>query len=210
MRNVIEQQKTAQTHWTDESGNSIPLKRVTKYERKAEKETHSLAKAALDINARMVAYKEDLIGRCQTLFEEFLKENGKEVEDVKGNATFYNFDRSIKIEVKVKGLIEFDENTIKLAQDKLDELLTDGLNGADDFIKPVVMDAFKTSRGKLDTKRVLGLRRYADKVPDIRYKEAMALIDKAIKTRDTKVYYQISILNGINVYEVVNLNFSNI
>lgn len=206
----IVQQTTKLEKWVDESGNAIPLKRVTKYERKVERETYGLAKAAVELNARMVAYKETIIEKAQSLFEDFLTENGKDIEDVKGNATFYNFDRSIKIEVKVNNIIEFDENTIKLAQIKLDELLTDGLSNADDFIKPIVMDAFKTSRGKLDTKRVLGLRRYAEKVPDPRYAEAMALIDKSIKQRDTKVYYQISLLNASNEYEVVNLNFSNI
>lgn len=205
----IDQQKSSSPMWVNEDLQAIPYNRVTKYERNCEKQTAKLARAALDINNRLVDFKKNIQQIAEELYQEFLEQNnGKAPGKGKGGLTLYNFDRSIKIEVSVQDSITFDENTIQLAKAKLDEVLEDGLNGAKDFVKPIVMDAFSTRGGKLDTKNVLGLRRYEADVKDPRYAEAMALISKAIRKPKSKEYYRVWLKDEAGKYVDVQLNFS--
>ncbi len=209
MKHLINQQKSNCGFWTDESGAQIPYNRTTKFERLAERKTAQLARTAVSINESLGAFKDAIREEAQELYEAFIEANGgKQKENWKGGATFFNFDRSIKIEVSVNQIIRFDENLIGLAQAKLDEVLNEGLSEAKDFVKPIVMDAFKTSNGKLDTKRVLGLRRYASKVKDPRYAEAMKFIDEAIRKPESREYYRVWIKNENGAYEDVQLNFT--
>jgi len=205
----ITQQKPTTAMWINEDDQAIPYNRVTKYERNCEKQTAKLAKSALEINSRLVDFKSNIQHTAEELYQEFLEHNNNKAPGKgKGGLTLYNFDRTIKIEVSVQDSITFDENTIQLAKDKLDEVLEDGLNGAKDFIKPIVMDAFNTRGGKLDTKNVLGLRRYEADVKDPRYAEAMALISKAIRKPKSKEYYRVWLKNETGKYVDVQLNFS--
>jgi hypothetical protein len=205
----INKQKSSDRVWLDEAGNTIPYDRTTKYERAAENTIHKLAVNAFDIHTRLSAYKDKVREEAERLYELFTKENGT-IGKGKGSATFYNFDRSIKVMVKVNDQITFDENTIELAKEKLDELLSDGLEGAKDFVKPLVMEAFHQNSGKLDTKRVLGLRRYTSRIKDPRYAEAMELIDKAVRRPSTREYYQIWVRDDKGEYQDIQLNFASI
>lgn len=206
----LNQQKSSNSMWVDESGTSIPYNRTTPYERRAERVTVKLAKEAIRLNKLLTEYKDTIRQEVGELYELFLAENNGQIGKNKGGATFFNFDRSIKIEVSQQDLISFDPNLIELAKAKLDEVLNDGLNGAKEFVKPLLMDAFKTSNGKLDTKRVLGLRRYADRVKDARYDEAMALIDKSIRRPKTREYFRVWVKDETGEYQDIQLNFANI
>lgn len=207
----INQQKSSAEKWQDETGTGIPYNRVKKYERLNERRLASIARQAISLNARLREFKEAVFKEASEMYEAFIADNGgKAPGKGKGGITLYNFDRSIKAEVSVSEQIQFDENFIELAKSKLDELLNDGLESAKDFVKPLVMDAFSTTGGKLDTKRVLGLRRYADRIEDSRYKEAMAYIDKAIRKPESKEYFRVWVKGPQNEYVDVQLNFSSI
>lgn len=209
MKNLINQQKSSDSTWTDEAGNAIPYNRTTTFERSVERNLAQIAKKAVSIHANLTDFKDELQQKAEELYEQFIKENGgKAPGKGKGGATFYNFDRSIKVEVAISEPPTFDENTIELAKAKLNEVLEDGLNGAKDYVKPLVMDAFQTSNGNLDHKRVLGLRRYAERINDARYTEAMSLIDKSIRRPRSKEYYRVWLKDSTGEYQNVQLNFS--
>ena len=72
------------------------------------------------------------------------------------------------------------------------------------------MSAFETSRGKLDTKKVLSLKRHASRIKDKRYHEAMDLIDKAIRKPESKTYFRVWEKDENGQYKSVDLNFSSI
>ncbi|RYF25163.1 MAG: DUF3164 family protein [Flavobacteriales bacterium] len=207
---TINSQKSTAPNWTDESGSVIPYNRTTKYERSAERVTATLAKEAMRLNAGLTAFKQRIKEEALKLYEEFCKENGGKIGKGKGGASFFNFDRSIKVEVRVNEPITFDQNTIQLAKQKLDELLNDGLENAKEFVKPLVMEAFETTAGKLDTKRILGLSKHASRIKDERYAEAMALIAKAIRRSSTKEYFQVWVKDASGEYQDIQLNFSSV
>ena len=197
--------------WQDETGMSIPVSRVNKAERLTERKTAQLVKKALDLNSRLKAFKQDIKKIAKEVYNAHLKENGgKEKTDYKGNFTFYNFDRSVKVEVNVTEPIEFDDITIQLAQEKLQEFLSNNITAQNEFIKELVLDAFKTRRGKLDTKRVLNLTRYVDKVNDPLFKDAVSLINKSIRKRPSRMYFRVFIKDDNGKYQNIDLNLSSV
>ena len=203
--------KTKDQVWQDETGMSIPVNRVTKAERLTERKTAQIVKKALDLNKRLKAFKKDIKTIAKEIYSAHLKENGgKEKTDYKGNFTFYNFDRSVKVEVNVSEPIEFDDMTIQLAQEKLQEFLQTHINADNEFVKELVLDAFKTRRGKLDTKRVLNLTRYVSKVKDPLFKEAVDLINKSIRRRPSRLYFRVFIKDDNGKYQNIDLNLSSV
>jgi len=197
--------------WYDESGLAVPVSRVTKAEKLTERKSEQIVKKAVDLNRRLSEFKTYLIETAKEVYEAIRKENGAKVkENYKGNFTFYSFDRSIKIEVNISEPIDFDDILIQLAQEKFQEFLADNITVENEFIKEMILNAFKTRRGRLDPKNVLDLTRYVNKVNNPLFTEAVELINKSIRRKPSKTYYKIYIKDNEGKYQSVELNFSNV
>lgn len=206
---TIKKQTAKDTTWLDEKGMSIPYTRTTGLERKKETLSHSLLTKALDINAKLIDFKKAIADACSEVYMTVMRE-AEVKKPGKGNFTWFNFDRSIKIEVNINELIRFDEAMILACKAKLDEFLDESLNDKESFIKDVIKDAFETSKGKLDSNKVLSLLKHKHKVKAVKFQDAMTLIEKSISRPDSKTYYGVSIRNSEGEYEPVQLNFSSI
>lgn len=208
----VRQQKPAHKAWGDEQGNLIPYNRITPYEKNAESTLSKMAKEAIALNEKLVAYKASLRAAIEKLYKEFVESNGGKIQGKgKGGITLYNFDRSIKVEVKINEPIHFDEEYIKLAKAELFAILDDELEGTSSWVKGLITDAFEKSRGELDTDKVLSLKKHASRVPDSikpRYNKAMELIDKAINRPTSKQYERVWVRDENGKYQDVQLNFS--
>lgn len=196
--------------WTDESGTEIPYNRTTAAERLREKYAFALLSEAETISQKAAAFKTKITEIVQEVIDAAREENAVKLEG-KGNYTWYNFNRTIKIEVNVNEQISFDELTIESAKEKLMELIRQNITG-DDFIITLVEDAFQTSRGKLDPKKILGLRRHTERIRNAKLKaewsDIMTLIDKSISRPSSKTYFKVWKKNAEGKYEGVELNFS--
>jgi hypothetical protein len=206
----IKMQKPADKVWADEAGNKIPFARLTATEKLMEKSAFQIATRAYKLNKELRAFKAYIRLLCEGAYNSFMIENdGKELSK-KGNYTWFNFDRSIRIEVDIQEAIKFDDLTIALAKEKLDDFIGSNIKGAEDFIKDLIMSAFATQNGRLDVKKVLGLKRHKSRIKDQRYHDAMDLIDKAIRRPDSKSYYRVSVRLDDGQYEGIDLNFSSV
>lgn len=202
--------QTKENFWTDENGVQIPANRITRAEKIREKKTAMLLKKAQDLNARLKAFKEELKDACDEMEEVSLGELGVNTENFKGNLTFFNFDRSIKIERSISEPMKFDDLTIAAAKEKLDLFLREAIESKFDFAKEMVMSAFETRNGKLDPKKITPLTRYEAKVNHPLFSDACRLIQQAIRRPDSKTYYRIWVKEEGDKHEAVELNLSNI
>lgn len=205
-------QTSKEKTWIDESGQKIPYNRTTTSERMKERYAFKLLSEAENIQTRLSTFKETMADIVEEVIEAARKENMVKLEG-KGNYTWYNFNRTIKIEVNVNEAIKFDEITIESAKEKLMDLIRTNISG-DDFIISIVEDAFQTSRGKLDPKKILGLRKHSDRIKSEHLKkewnEVMKLIDKSISRPTSKSYFKVWKLDGEGKYQPVELNFSSL
>jgi hypothetical protein len=203
-------QKTSEKAWKDEAGAIIPVNRLKKAEVLREKSTKKLYEHAVSISNALEKFKEVMIAECQTVMDQVYADNNQIPTDSKGNFTYYNFDRSVKVSVKVNERIDFDEMLITLCQTKLNEFLNHTVETKEDFIKQFVTDAFSKSKGSLDAKKVLSLLKYESKIKNPLFQEALRLLKDSIRRPDSKRYFQVSVRDTEGKYQNIDLNFSNI
>jgi hypothetical protein len=198
------------TDWIDESGRVIPFNALKNAEKVNEVVTYDAAIAAAKVSTALRALKVKigvLLNKAINAFHADYK--GKRTE-FKGNYTIKNFNDTIKLEVSISNPIQFDDMTIQKARDTLKEFLNDGISAKDATIKEMVLDAFETSRGRLDVKKILALKRYSDRINDSRWKKAMSLIDSAIRRPATAIYYRVWVKNDQGKYESIPLNIADV
>lgn len=204
------QQKSTDKIWVDESGQNIPYNRTTKSERLNERLSAKIAKEAISVNKRLVAFNEMITEYSQKAYDAYMESKGIH-KKTKGNFLWFNFDRSIKIEVNVNSEIVFDSLTITAAKNKLDEFLEKTLKTEDDFIKDIVIGAFETKRsGDLDTKQVMKLTSYEERIKSPLFHEAMKLIREAIRRPKSKTYRKIWLKDENGKYVNIVLNASSL
>lgn len=200
--------------WKDETGLVIPANRVKKSEKLRESVTDRLLAKAIRLNRALNDFKTEIANASDQVFSAVVEENGGQVkEDRKGNFLFYNFDRSIKIETDAQERIEFDDALITVAKQHFDEFIKANSSGIDEMIRQLILDAFNTTRGKLDTKKVMNLVRYRQRIPADKYPSfhlAIDAIEKSISRPESKRYYRISQRDSEGKYQPIDLNFSSI
>lgn len=195
--------------WRDEQGAEIPYNRTTAIERKKENFSHRLAKSAIQINKELADFKKTITVMCNEVFTDVMTEKERK-KATKGNFTWYNFNGSIKIEVSINENIEFDGMLIEKAKQKLLEIVSEGIKDDKAMIKELVLSAFQTSKGRLDTKKILGLKKHSSRIKDKRYHEAMAFIDSSIRRPDSKTYFRVWVKDASGQYKLIDLNFSSV
>ncbi|MCO5253388.1 MAG: DUF3164 family protein [Bacteroidetes bacterium] len=203
-------QKQSDPFWEDETGNKIPTNRLTDLEKLSERVAVKLHKEAVKINEGLKKFKEEVIALCDQVYEASLEDTQTSGKNRKGNFTLFNFNRTLKIEVSISERIEFDDLTIQACKEKLDDFITSNTTGVDDFMRTLILSAFEKTSGSLDVKKVLTLRKYRDRTRSPLYKEAMDLLDKAIRRPDSKRYFRVFARNEEGKYELIDLNFSSI
>jgi len=202
-------QKVKDENWIDESGRSVPVKYISAGSKLKEKNAATLLKQSKEISKRLIDFKKNIEKLSDEVLVKMAEENNiKNLQ--KGNYTWFNFDRSIKIEVSISDRIDFDDICIAGAKAKLDEFLNANLDSKQAFIKELVQDAFSTAKGKMDVKKVMSLMKYGSRITDQLFQEAIALIKESIRNPDSKTYFRIWEREKNGDYKLIDLNFSSI
>jgi hypothetical protein len=200
--------KSSDKIWIDDEGVTIPRDRLKKSEKITDQNLAAICKQALAIQNKLIAFKQEVEERVQKIIDQRLKEL-ESSKETKGNVTIYSFDRSFRLEVAISERIEFDDLGIQAAKEKLDEFLNASIEG-DQMVKELVLSAFTKSRGKLDTKKVLSLLKYRDKVSDPRFSKALDLIEDSIRKPHSKKYQRFAIRDENGEYQNIDLNYASV
>ncbi|MFK5950175.1 MAG: DUF3164 family protein [Methylococcales bacterium] len=202
-------QKVKDKQWINESGNLVPMAYISPGNRLKERSAGSLLKDAKRINDQLSEFKIKMQKLCDEVYEKMIEEF-KAKKDTKGNFSWFNFDRSTKIDVSVNERIDFDDITIQACKQKLDEFLNESLDAKHEFVKEMVTDAFSTSKGNLDAKKVMNLLKWRKQVKAPLFQEALDLMEESIRRPDSKTYFRIWERDGSGEYHLIDLNFSSI
>lgn len=195
--------------WLDESGYKIPFNRLTNIEKNQEKLAAKILKESERLNVQLCLFKDLVRTICEKVYREFMESKGLN-KPAKGNFTWFNFDRSIKVEVSINDRIEFDDLTMKACKEKFDEFLNQNIDQKQDFVKELINEAFSTSRGKLDSKKVMSLMKYRTKIKDTLFQEAFDLMEQSIRRPDSRTYFRVWKKAENGQYQNIDLNFSSI
>ncbi len=104
----------------------------------------------------------------------------------KGNLTLHSFDGRYKVLLAIAEHMTFDER-LQAAKALIDECINEWAEDSRPEIKVLVSEAFDTDKeGKLNTGKILGLRRY--EITDKRWQRAMTAIGESLQVVGSKRY----------------------
>ena len=192
--------------WVNHRGETVPEQYISGYDKRKERKLYTLLKRADALNKQLSLFKHELFISTDSLYDELFREHNME-RTGKGNYTMFNFDKSIKVEVSVQDMVDFDDR-ITVAQAKINEYLELKLQGADQDLSILVNNAFKTTKGRLDKSRIFGL--FQLKITHPMWAEAMELIKQSITSNSTRRYAQIYRRQEDGKYVQVQLNFASL
>ena len=173
-------------NWIDATGNSVPKKYVTPLDKRRDAMVERLFREALAAQEKLIKLRRLVDAEVAKYLDSAAAEILNFERNEGGNYTFTGFSGDKKVMVKVVNYIDFDER-LQFAKQMIDSCLERWSEGANDNLRAVVFDAFKVdAKGRVDTKRILGLRRL--NIKDQEWKQAMDLISQAVTVIAAKEY----------------------
>lgn len=205
---------TKDATWRNAAGESVPLKFVPPADRVRESHAAKIHKAALNAEKVLNDFYQLISNsisevRAIIMSEWELKES-KRVGKFKGNITWYNFDKSIKVEADMNDIVKWDQSLMAEALEQLNSYISSSMSEAHQLISELVKSAFANSRGMIDSGKVFQLLRYEDKIKAKTFQKACQLMKSAQSIDRTKLYMRVWERMEDGQYRNINLNFSNI
>lgn len=148
-----------------------------------------LAEEAEHLSALLANFKAKAKGDVAALRQLLAEKYDAKLGGAKGNVTIRSFDGKIEVQVAVGESISFGPE-LQVAKDLIDECVHAWSEGASDNIKALVDHAFQVNKeGRIDTGRVLGLRKLA--IDDERWVRAMDAIADSVEVTGSKTYVRV-------------------
>jgi hypothetical protein len=201
--------------WVNAAGDAVPFKFVPKSDKRKEELAGKLHATALKVEASIAALHTTMRAAFkeveQLVKAEYELKNGKKkAVGEKGNITWFNFDRSIKIEANVNDIVKWDSALMTESLTLLNSYISSSMSDANVLIAGLVKSAFSNTKGMIDTAKVYQILRHEEQIKDKRFQKACELIKQASSIDRTKLYMRIWEKGEDGEYRNVNLNFSNI
>lgn len=200
-------QKKAKVY-TDKDGHKIPSGFIPKIDREKHAAALKIHKKAVEISARLSAFKSEVFAMADDLYERTLTEkNIKLRNNSKGGYSIVTIDKSVKIEVTISESIAFDDR-IDIAQKLINEYLEDKTKDGDAELSLLINEAFRTTHGRLDTRRIINLMKL--QIKHTKWVKAMELIKESMSTSNSKRYIRVWEMQPNGEYKSIKLDFASI
>jgi hypothetical protein len=173
-------------YMTDGQGRQVPVELVSEIDKLRDQTVRRIADEALKMKGVLAEFKRRIRDDIQTFVELSANQFGKSWGGKKGNITLTTYDGAYRLVVAMNDDIVFDER-LQIARDIIGECIEKWSDGARSEIRVLVNDAFQVDKaGKINTARVLGLRRLEIHDPD--WQKAMRAITESIQVSGSKQY----------------------
>jgi hypothetical protein len=181
-----------QEMWVNSQGHHVPISMISDADKMKDDVVKDLHQRADVIRTMLATFKEqafkDVYAARELLFEKY----GAKIGGAKGNFMLSSYDGSMSIEVKVTDRISFGTE-LQAAKSLIDEFVEENAEGVNDNARALLEHAFQVNKaGRIDTNRVLGLRKLQMKGPDggphPKWEAAMQAITDAVQVHGTSTY----------------------
>jgi hypothetical protein len=171
---------------TDSQGRQVPAELVSEIDKLRDQTVRKIADEALKMKDVLAAFKERIRDDIYTFAEISANRYGKSWGGKKGNIALSTYDGKYRLVVAINDRISFDER-LQVAREIIGDCLDKWSKDARAEIRLLVNDAFQVDKtGKINTARVLGLRRLEIHDPD--WQKAMTAITESIQVSGSKQY----------------------
>ncbi|MEG0202894.1 MAG: DUF3164 family protein [Citrobacter sp.] len=176
-------------YWIDAKGVLTPEHLIKPIDKLRDQLVGEIVERAISLNTALSEFKLAGFGDIAAFVDLSANDYGVNVGGKKGNVTLHTFDGRFKMQRAMQDRIAFDER-IQAAKALIDACLADWTESARPEIKVIVSEAFATDKeGKINTQRVLGLRRYD--IDDERWLRAMDAISEGVQVVGSRSYIRV-------------------
>ena len=191
----------------DSHGRLVPVTMISDVDKLRHDLVHEIAQSAQVFSRNLAELKKTCMGNIRAFLDLSLEKYQVKWGGSRGNVTLISFDGTRKIQIAVSERISFDER-LQAAKKLIDECITNWAQGSCDEIRALINDAFQVDKtGKIDTQRVLGLRRLD--IHDQKWTLAMLAIIESVQIMGSKEYLRIYTReNAADKWEQIILDFS--
>lgn len=198
--------QTPEGYMEDPQGRLIPVDMVKEIDRERDSLVRDIAAAARQQSEALARFKSSAMGDIGAFCELSAEKYGARVGGKKGNIQLLSFDGSLKVLVAIAEHLAFDER-LQAAKSLIDECIHEWAEGSRPEIKTLINDAFSVDRqGKLNTNRILGLRRLDIQHP--KWQKAMQAIGESLTVVGSKSYIRIYERQADGSYKQINLDLA--
>lgn len=182
------QNQIPEGYMQDATGKLVPNHLVKPIDKERDDLVRAIVKGAQSLSRDLARFKEAWFEDIEAFMDLSVERYDVQLGGRKGNVTLTSYDGKYRVLRAISELITFDEG-LQAAKALIDECIADWSGGADDKIKVLVNDAFQVNKGRIDTQRVLGLRKL--EIDDPKWKRAMEAISDAVTVHGTRSYIRI-------------------
>jgi hypothetical protein len=216
MNTTTENKSVAKVHnkknqiWRNAAGDEVPVKFVPEIDKSREALAGGVYAAALKVETALAALYDIMNAATKAILQEVKKEFELKQKTHKGNITWYNFDKSIKVEADMNDVVKWDESLMAEAKILVDEYIDKQLSDEQKLIKKIATAAFSNSKGLIDTRQVFQLLKWEPEINSVKYSKACNLMRQAQSVASTKLYMRVWEKMDNSQYRNINLNFSSL
>ena len=171
---------------TDSQGRQVPAELVSGIDKLRDQTVRRIADEALGMRDILADFKRRIRDDILAFVDVSASQYGRAWGGKKGNITLTTYDGRHRLVVSISDRITFDER-LQVARDLIGDCIEKWSQGSRNEIRILVQDAFQVDKaGKINTARVLGLRRLEIADPD--WQKAMEAISDSIQVSGSKQY----------------------
>ena len=176
-------------YWKDAEGRLIPEAMVKPIDKLRDQLVREMVISAKDISDLLKRFKSAAFADLAAFVETSAEQYEVKVGGAKGNVTLTTYDGQYKVVRQYQEHLTFDEQ-LQAARQLINECIQGWSEGSKDELIVLVNDAFQVNKeGKINTGRVLGLRRHAIKDP--KWQRAMQAISDSVRSTGSKPYIRL-------------------
>lgn len=182
----------------DAKGALIPIGTIKPEHLLEDELVRDLLAEAEVISGMLTAFREAALERVASFRALIDQQYGVTKGGRKGNVTLTSFDGTLQMQVAIGEHLAFGPE-LQAAKALIDQCVERWSEGANENIRALVDHAFQVNKqGRIDTHRVLGLRRLSIEDPD--WQRAMDAIGDAVRVVGSKTYarfYRVDPVSGV-------------
>ena len=191
-------------YMTDSQGRQVPAELVGEIDKLRDQTVRGIADEALKMKQILADFKSRIRDDIYSFVELSANQYGKSWGGKKGNITLTTYDGQYRLVVAMNDQLVFDER-LQVARELIGDCIEKWSEGSRNEIRLLVQDAFQVDKsGKINTARVLGLRRLDIHDPD--WQKAMSAITDSIQVSGSKQYLRFYERNEQGEYEQIPLD----
>jgi hypothetical protein len=170
----------------DSQGRLVPISQVKEIDKLRDELVIDLVEWAKKESGKLLELKRKMMDEVVAFINLSAEKYGVSYGGKKGNVSLTSYDGNYKVLIAIRDQIAFDER-LQIAKDLIDGCIKRWSDGSRPEIIAIVQDAFNVDKtGKINTERILGLRRLD--IQDEQWKQAMEAISDSIQVNGSKPY----------------------